>query len=57
MLDQSGHLPSESPKVSFSTKLFVGLFILLLLFIIGSIIGLLLIRNFLSKSKKSSSQV
>ncbi|CAI2730733.1 unnamed protein product [Schistosoma spindalis] len=56
MLDQSGHLPSESPKVSVSTKLFVGLFILLFLLIIGSIIGLLLIRNCLSKSKKSSSQ-
>ncbi|CAH8588553.1 unnamed protein product [Schistosoma rodhaini] len=57
MLDQSGHLPSESPKVSVSTQLFVCLFILLLLLIIGSIIGLLLTRNFLSKSKKSTSQV
>ncbi|CAH8517682.1 unnamed protein product [Schistosoma turkestanicum] len=56
MLDQSGHLPSESPKVFVSTKLFTGLFILFLLIIVGSIIGLLITRS-ISKSKKPASQV
>ncbi|TNN07932.1 Ectonucleoside triphosphate diphosphohydrolase 1 [Schistosoma japonicum] len=57
MLDQSGHLPSESPKVSISTKLFIIIFILLFLLMIGSIIGMIVTRCLLSQTKKPTNQV
>ncbi|KAF8568978.1 hypothetical protein P879_07963 [Paragonimus westermani] len=40
MLDQSGFLPSESPKVQVSVPLFAALFVVLLLIIIASIVCL-----------------
>ncbi|CAH8562909.1 unnamed protein product [Heterobilharzia americana] len=56
MLDQSGHLPSESPKVALSTKLFIVLFILFLFLLIGSVIGILITKCYSSQSKKSVNQ-
>ncbi|KAF6778486.1 hypothetical protein AHF37_02254, partial [Paragonimus kellicotti] len=40
MLDQSGFLPSESPKVQVSVPLFAALFVILFLIIIASIVCL-----------------